>query len=121
LSLKDKAKILLHPIFEKFRKEYAVPHSLIIDDYEHDITNAVLKVLEDAQKEIDRLEKQIEKEIMIRCEYSEQIVELKQKLQQLRDFWVAHIEPVDLFKQHFTLRAFTKEEKLKIEELLKEV
>jgi len=39
--------------------------------------------LEDAQQEIDRLEKQIEKEIMIRCGYSEQIVELKQKLQQL--------------------------------------
>ena len=42
---------------------------------------AKLVLLKDAQKEIDSLEKQIEKEIMIRCGYSEQIVKLKQKLQ----------------------------------------
>jgi chorismate mutase len=79
--------------------------------------------LEDAQKEIDSLEKQIEKEIMIRCEYSEQIVELKQKLQQLlNDF------PESEFVTMGNLKAisstFKGEEvqnwKKKFEELLKE-
>jgi hypothetical protein len=52
-----------------------------------------------------------------------ELLELKQKLQQLRDFWVTHIEPVDDEQPHpyfFTLRSFTKEEKLKVEKLLKE-
>ena len=76
--------------------------------------------LEDAQKEIDRLEKQIEKEIMIRCGYSEQIVELKQKLQQLLTEF-----PRKLWDEAFEWKDYATEEidewKKKFEELLKEV
>jgi hypothetical protein len=49
------------------------------------VYDKLLVTFEDAQKEIDSLEKQIEKEIMIRCGYSEQIVELKRKLQKWFD------------------------------------
>jgi len=74
--------------------------------------------LEDAQKEIDRLEKQIEKEITIRCGYSEQIVELKQKLQQLLSEF-----PRKLWDEAFEWRDYATEEvdewKKKFEELLK--
>jgi hypothetical protein len=89
------------------------------------------KTLSDFQEMIEKLEKS---EFMldpspwaiewVRLEDAEQaIAELKQKLRQLRDFWVAHIEPVDDEQPHpyfFTLRSFTKEEKLKVEKLLKE-
>jgi chromosome segregation ATPase len=93
--------------------------------------------LEDAQKEMRQLEKRIsyldtERKRAERL-YSQALqkivdlknerLELKQKLQQLRDFWVAHIEPVDHQQKnpyYFTLRVFTKEEMLKVVELLKE-
>jgi len=119
MSLKEKAKILLHPIFEKFRKEYAVPHSLIIDDYEHDITNAVLKVLEDAEKEINEKSDGYAK---VCARLHEQVIdltlkdkELKQKLQTLKvAIDLEHTHPHPEFWKGWN-KAIEK-----VEELLKE-
>jgi hypothetical protein len=53
-----KAKTLLHPIFEKFRKEYAVPNSLIVDDYERDIISTANQLLANAEAEITKLKEE---------------------------------------------------------------
>ena len=91
------------------------------------LVNVLWVRLEDAERAIEDVENQIRESIKTEILNTYILInkhkELKQKLQQLRDFWVAHIEPVDNEQPHpyfFTLHPFTKEEKLKIEELLKE-
>lgn len=61
--------------FNKFREEYSIPHSLIVDDLEYDVLVEYKKAIDFLQKEYDALED-------VAFEHAKKLDAQKNKLQQ---------------------------------------